>query len=35
MRIFKTLFSEEGIPDELRGAFWLRLSDIIVNEEDW
>lgn len=35
MRVFKTLFSEDGIPKELRGIFWLKLAGINADVDEW
>ena len=34
MRIFNTLFSEKGIPTELKGLFWKKLIQIEDNADD-
>ena len=34
LRIFKTLFSENGIPVDLKGQFWKKLAGVVEGPKD-
>lgn len=34
MRIFKTLFSEKGVPDGHKGQFWRRLVNMTTSSKE-